>query len=327
MMENDSIITIFLEEISSSYKDLLLNINKCLCMIKSLETERTYREMITDWTVGQRGNIPRLVKLMEDLKKEVENGLCLFMKLIRTINELQLLDLLDRKTSNCVSGIMKPYGCSIVDMYSRLCQVVASLQEVGIIRRNKKIETIAKEMGLCCAALTGAVLLTPGVGIVYMLGMLGYSVARLDGTKRGCNYLEIHSLFESLKDPTLMSTLQTAHFTIENMIKEVNALRGKCEAREKEIKSNSSQKILQIETDLRNSESRQKNGVTEALKLYQSTQKKVLRELVTEEPDMNEETRKRMAIKAAKNSCISFLKVKLDYNDADADEFVELLQN
>ena len=68
-VEENSISSISQEEITSAYSDLLCNINTCLQLCKSLETERTYREMVSDWAAGQRGNIPRMVKTDGGLEK------------------------------------------------------------------------------------------------------------------------------------------------------------------------------------------------------------------------------------------------------------------
>ena len=177
-VQEDSASSISQEEVISAYSDLLVDINTCLQLCKSLETERTYREMVSDWAAGQRGNIPRMVKLMEDLKKEVEKGLCLFMSLSHKLSEVKLL-------KSCVSDNLKHYGVILTDIFLRFNSAVASLQNVGILKCKKAIKSIAKNVALGSAAIVGAIILPRGVGVVYTLGTLAHTIARYDGAKRG----------------------------------------------------------------------------------------------------------------------------------------------
>ena len=307
-VQEDSASSISQEEVISAYSDLLVDINTCLQLCKSLETERTYREMVSDWAAGQRGNIPRMVKLMEDLKKEVEKGLCLFMSLSHKLNDVKLL-------KSCVSDNLKHYGVILTDIFLRFNSAVASLQNVGILKCKKAIKSIAKNVALGSAAIVGAIILPRGVGVVYTLGTLAHTIARYDGAKRGIKYAELQSLFESLDNPIMMSTLQTAHFTIENLTKELDLLMEKYKAGEKEIKEITFKKDSM-------------QGVIRATKIFVETEKEELEELALTEPDMSEGNRKKIARRAAVRNCKTFLKEKLQYSNAEADEVINnILQN
>eukprot|EP00800_Vazella_pourtalesii_P008167 TRINITY_DN2171_c0_g1_i6.p1 TRINITY_DN2171_c0_g1~~TRINITY_DN2171_c0_g1_i6.p1 ORF type:complete len:312 (+),score=50.19 TRINITY_DN2171_c0_g1_i6:30-965(+) len=306
-VQEDSTSSISQEEVISAYRDLLVDINTCLQLCKSLETERTYREMVSDWAAGQRGNIPRMVKLMEDLKKEVEKGLCLFMSLSHKLNDVKLL-------KSCVSDNLKHYGVILTDIFLRFNSAVASLQNVGILKCKKAINSIAKNVALSSAAIAGGLLLPRGVDVVYMLGMLAHIIARYDGAKRGIKYTELQSLFESLDNPIMMS-LETAHFTIENLIEELDTLMEKYKAGEKEIKEITFKKDSM-------------QGVIRATKIFVETEKEELEELALTEPDMSEGNRKKIARRAAVRNCKTFLKEKLQYSNAEADEVINnILQN
>ena len=63
--------------------------------------------------------------------------------------------------------------------------------------------------------------------------------------------------------------------------------------------------------------------IIEAMEEYTLTLQEQLEILAVEEPDMNEDMKKRVVIRVAINSCKSFLKGKL--NRTDAEKFVELL--
>ena len=311
-----SISAVSQEEITKAYSDLLTDVNKCLQLCRSLETKRTYREMVSDWAVGQRGNIPRLIILMVDLKKEVEKGLSLFTTLLRKLNALKLISRLNDNSSDYVSENLKHHGSILTDIYVRFCEAVSSLQNVGIIRCGKIIKTIDKDLGLGCASLAdvGFMVLAPKVGIAYYLSWVGYSLVRNDGKKRGSEYTELQSLFESLSDPIMMSTLQTAHFTIENLIKDLDVLTTKCEAKEKKIKSISFEK-------------NSVQGAIKATKIFYNTEREELQELVSTQPDMNEDTKKKIAKRAAVRNCKTFLTGKLQYSNTEADQFINELQN
>ena len=263
--------------------------------------------MVSDWAAGQRGNIPRMVKLMEDLKKEVEKGLCLFMSLSHKLNDVKLL-------KSCVSDNLKHYGVILTDIFLRFNSAVASLQNVGILKCKKAINSIAKNVALSSAAIAGGLLLPRGVDVVYMLGMLAHIIARYDGAKRGIKYTELQSLFESLDNPIMMS-LETAHFTIENLIEELDTLMEKYKAGEKEIKEITFKKDSM-------------QGVIRATKIFVETEKEELEELALTEPDMSEGNRKKIARRAAVRNCKTFLKEKLQYSNAEADEVINnILQN
>ena len=231
---------------------------------------------------------------MEDLKREVEKGLCLFMTLLRKLSEVKLL-------KSCVSGSLKHYGDILENIFVRFDSAVANLQNVGILNSS--------------AAITGGLLLTPGVGVVYLLGMLAHTLAHSGGKNRGIKYLELQSLFESLDNPIMMSTLQTAHFTVENLIKELDILMEKYKAGEKEMKELTFKKnSMQV--------------AIRATKIFYETEKEELEELALTEPDMSEGNRKKIARRAAVRNCKTFLKEKLQYSNAEADEVInDILQN
>ena len=74
----------------------------------------------------------------------------------------------------------------------------------------------------------------------------------------------------------------------------------------------------------------QKNArkeIAKATKLYFKTLQSEIEQLKSNEPDMGEDMRKRMATRIAASSCKTFLKQSLDYSDSDAKEFIDDLQS
>ena len=269
------------ENITFAYNSLLVDINKCIYMRKSLETERTYKEVAMDWTAGQRVSIPKLIELMENWKKEVEKGSCLLMTLLRKMNEVGMLDISDEKIKNYASSTMNPHVEKLEDICTRFLKAVKNLQDVGILKENK----------------------VSGVGTFLGNILTGFN-------DRNTRYAELQSLFESLNNSDLMGALQETHRTIENLIKEIDELMKKCEAEsmKKETKSSVQSAI-------------------KATKMFYETEKEELQELVATEPDMNEDTKKKIAKRAAVRNCKTFLTGKLQYSNAEADEFINDLQN
>ena len=325
--------TITKEDISSAYSALLYDINECLCSCNTLETGRSYRRMATDWAAGHRGNIPKLVELMKDLKKEVENGLYVFSKLMSKVNELEQQDMSNRSICNYASSNMNSYAKILGDSYSLFAQALVNLQEVGGILGGKLIKAMAKEVGLTSASIAVPLLLTPGVGLAFSVGMLGYSIARADGIERGCEYLKLQSIFESLDNPELMGTLQATHYTAERLIRQIDELVRHCKAKAIEFETRRREeleyKTKQLEYTTR-AITLEKNTIEDgvkAVKIFVNTKSEELRELVATEPGMRENDRERIATRAAVRNCKTFLMEKLRYSNAEADELINKIKN
>ena len=342
------------EDIPSAYSALLSDINECLHQCKSLETERSYREIVTDWA-GHRGNIPRLTILMEELKEEVENGSNLFRKLIRKVNELKLLDVSGRSILKYTSDTMNSYAKIFADSYSLFARALVNLQEVDVIIKGKLIRSMAKYAPLgvltCVFVLSFLVpeaklaslvpefrffsLVFPGLRIAFVVNMLYcYVITRLHYSERGCKYLKLQSLFESLDNPELMGILKATHYTAENLIGQVDELMKECKA--KVIECETRRKEEQLDYEFKHLERNTRSITLErnyaedcikATKIFYDTEREELQELAATESDMSEDCRKRIARRAAVRNCRTFLTKGLHYSNDEADELINNIQN
>ena len=306
------------EDIPSAYSDLLIDINKCLHQCNTLETGRSYSQRVIDWAAGMRGNIPRLIKLMEELKEEVKNGSNLFNKLLRRINELKLLDMSDRNISKYASDTMNSYENILRNSYSLFAQAIVNLQEFGVIIRKEMVESMEQDVSLAHALLAVPALLTPGVEHAFSAGMLGYGIALID-------------------NPKLMGALKTAHHTAEDLIGQVDELIKDCDAKAIEYKARRKEKVEQrLDYEIEQLERKtrsitlQRNSAEDSIKaakIFYGTEREELQDLASTEPDMSEDSRKRMARKAAIRNCKTFLTEGLRYSNDEADELINNIQN
>ena len=291
-------------DVTSAYNDLLVNINKCLHMRKSLETERTFTENVMDRAARQRGNIPRLLELMGDFKVEVEEGLDLIMTLIRKINEVELIDMSDEKIKKFAYNTMSSHVKDLGDIRSRFFEAVETLLDVGILKGKKE----------------------SGFGAI-LSNFLSFF------TDRNTKYAELQSLFESINDPKLMGVLKTAHCKIKTFIKQIDELTKNCEAHAIKYKTERREeleyKTKQLEYTTR-AITLEKNTIEDgvkAVKIFVNTKSEELRELVATEPGMRENDRERIATRAAVRNCKTFLMEKLRYSNAEADELINKIKN
>ena len=185
-------------------------------------------------------------------------------------------------------------------------------------------------------AITGGI-----VAIAGAVGTIAYVANKSLGKDRGLIYQKLKRLYDAVNDPQAIDQFQTLKEEIKRNTQTINsraddhtklmdeALKIK---KEDQAMAALQLKTLQIETDSqvekeRSAQKKDKGSVLKAMELYRSSLKEELEELMTAEPEWNEETRKRHAIRTAMKNCKSFLKINLDYNDDEADKFVEGLQN
>ena len=289
-------------DVISAYSGLLVDINKCLHMRKSLETERTSTEIVMDAAARQRGNIPRLLELMGEWKKEVEKGSSLIMTLIRKINEAELVDMSDEKIGKFANNSMTPHVDNLKKMCSRFIEAIENLQDVGILKGKKE----------------------SGFGAL-LSNFLSYF------TDRNAKYAALQSLFESIDDPELMGTLEETHRAIEKMIKEIDEMTKTCETKAIENKTKRIKK-LQLDYKIKQEESKtlERNSAKDAIratKIFLNTEREELQDLASTEPDMSEDSRKRRARKAAIRNCKTFLTEGLRYSNDEADELINNIQD
>ena len=167
---------------------------------------------------------------------------------------------------------------------------------------------------------TTSYLLLP-VGIGLLIGILIGSIAEmahynahLSGRKRGLDYQKVQSLYDSFHENKLLSNLESLSSKLEQLSENVDM---HIEAY-KLVFGTHQQAIEQKDAG---------KEIAKAFKLYFKTLRSETEQLKSNEPDMGEDTRKRMAKRTAASSCKTFLKQSLNYSDSDAQEFIDDLQS
>ena len=180
--------------------------------------------------------------------------------------------------------------------------------------------TTTVSRGAVTAVLTGPV--GQAALVAGIIGGFAYACAHLKGGARGLQYKQVRKLYESLQDEGILAVFQTQEVEIGRISKQLNSRIDNYKNLLDDFYKNNIDRALQE----RSNPNREKSLI-EAMELYKDALKKELEELLTEEPDLSEETRKKKAKRVAKENCKSFLKGRLNYTDVEADKIVGLLQN
>ena len=349
---------------SKSFRQLLTDTNYCINLFEELEYKRNWTQWASDWAVGERDSINVVIVLenLRKLKDTIESVLAAYDGLIVTLDKVKVLKLRNEEYNRFLPGATD--NSKLTELTENLNTHVTSQKEIiqnitSQLFRTKQIpveghgfntenliitvSSIGIIGALGAAAFTkkakiiplmpttvskGAItmlLTAPALQIALVAGIvsgIAFIYLHLKGKARGLRYQKVNELSEVLLNHKVYSEFQTHQGEIESISKRLNSLVHGYQKKFNKLYKEQTNRTLQERSNLN-----REKVLIEAMKLYKDTLNSQLKELVTEEPDMNEETRRKTAKRVAKNSCKSFLKGKLDYTNVEADEFVELLQN
>ena len=307
---------------------LLKDVNECENLFNELEKHQTWGEWVTDWFVGEKGNInpKKLLDFTGKFKKEVEKLLSIYTTLSRKVEWGKTLEIGYQKSSNFPlvyfresvdESIARSFGelsISISDVKSSKEQT-CKLSTVKIVTGGNALGGIGTAVALG-AGLAGPALIIPaGIGLLIgSIGAIAHYSLHSRGRKRGLDYQTVRFLYDSFHDGRLLSNLQTHSVKMQNLSDNVSM----------------QTKTYELEFGTHKQAVDQKNASknpAKATKIYYKTKEREIEQLRSSESDMDEDMRERMATKIAESSCKTFLKETLDYSDSEIKEFIDDLRS
>ena len=307
---------------------LLMDANECVDLFQELETEQTWGEWVSDWVVGERGKInsDKLLHFTKKFKEEVEKLLSICSKLSRKVEWGKTMELGYQKSSNFpLVYFRERVDKSIARQFNELSISISAvksskeqrckLRTVGIVTGGTALGGIGTAVALG-AGLAGPALIIP-VGIGLLIGSIGaiahYSI-HSRGRKRGLEYQTVRFLYDSFHDKKLLSNLQTQSIKLQNLSDNVSE-----QIETYKLEFGTHRQAM----DQRNAS----RNPAKATRVYYKTKEAEIEQLRFNEPDMDEDMRRRMATRIAESSCKTFLKETLRYSDPEIRDFINDLDN
>ena len=349
---------------SKSFRQLLTNTNYCINLFEELECNRSWTEWASDWAVGERNsiNVENMLAYLRKLKEDVQSILTVYGGLAEALDRVKMLKSRNEEFNRILPGtadnsrlieLTKHFNTHVNSQIEKIQSLISKFDETFRLHRKEPAFSL---VGTSTTAATtsgigavGAIAYAKGVTIKPLLtttvskkaiakaltgevgkaalvagivGGIAYVYLRSKGTARGLQYKQVKELYEVLHDSEIYAKFITHEDEIRSVSKQLNSRVDNYQILFDNFYNNRMDHAFP-------ERSKQNEGevLKEAMKLYKGTIEKELEELLTEEPDVNEENRMKTAKRVAKNSCKSLLKEKLEYTDVEANEIIELLQN
>ena len=304
----------------SIYTKLLTDVNLSLNIFKELESNRTWG----DWIVGDRGKIltERLLEVTKEFKEKLEKLLSIYTTLSSDIEWGKKMELgyqrrsifqldyfKDESIAKQLKDLSSPKSIPEVDN-SRCKQHTCKLKTTGYVAGGA-VSGVAYTGIVATSAVTGPFALIPvGVGLaIGAIAAFAHYYMHSGSRKRGLEYQKLEVLYDSLNNTELLPNLQTHSVIMQQLSDDVD----------KQLKTYKQE----FGTHQQAIEQKDARKELKATKQYFKTLLTEIELLKSSEPDMGEDTRKRMATRTAANSCKTFLKQSLNYSDSDAEEFID----
>ena len=329
-------------EILPAYRQLLIEINYCVNLFDDLENGRTRWDKIKDWTVGERDsiNLVNTRRNLEKLKEEIERGIGCYIHLSIKMKGVKLIEqsYLQRIEEMQQSGydqslfveLQNEFTKKIQSNFVELSKAVSVIKATGVFEPRKIHYGTGVLVGSVGAIATaGAVALgTGGIGlataatggfafVALLISTIAYSYAHNKAKCRALKYQELKQLSDALHDHAMLSLFQAHHLNIGNILCVMDNTLDIWD-KHLELASESSQKTIE--------NSNSSENTINATQVYDNTFRDNLQMLKETEPEMNEDTRNRMAANIAVTACKTFLKEIQGYSDSRADDFIRNLQ-
>ena len=196
-------------QIIPEYKNLLLEVNKCIIKIESLE-DRTYFEMLSDWVSHIRIwiNVEKLIKDLQELRSELLKGIAIYNKVLK------------RKEDT-----LKPISVAS-DLTATKILKYKSRRPSELENQEKRLEEKFEQFNAVTSSSVKMISITPKIrktdefiieARIMIINNLICIIARDDGG-RAIKYRRIKELQDEFERADILANLQTDHQFLNTLL-------------------------------------------------------------------------------------------------------------